>query len=196
MNRTQVLACLYAVDEAFDLPARSDKAIEAKAEVWLSVLGKYPANVGLAATRRLIDRDSGFAPKPGQIAAECRRLLGSEPPSLEAAFGLWRAGRRDTHPAVAAAAARCTVDARRSDPKTAWFDFRAQYEAVLWEAREADAAPVREALGISGPQVAEVVALPSPRQPVESTADPVAAKRAFAEIRGLLRKPKSEGVNL
>jgi hypothetical protein len=131
------------------------------ARMWHETLEPLSARVAWEATKAMCNRKSPFPPRPGEIAAEARQMMGVEPPSVEAAFGLWRSGRKNRHPAIAEAAARCQWDPQRSEPKAAWYDFRAQYEAVLWEHREADYEPVRAQLGIEAPKVAEVVALPT-----------------------------------
>lgn len=187
MTPQEVLRCLTLVDEAFDVPARSAQATKAKVALWHAVLGEFPAQVGLTATKRVLGSDLRYAPRPGQIAAEARKLLGVEPPSTEAAVGMYLSGRRDGHPAVAEAARRCNLDPRRADYGEVRWEFRSMYEAVLREHRDAELGPVREALGIDAPKVAPVVALPSPPAEVDPGVPREAGREWAARLRDEMR---------
>lgn len=167
MTPQEILACLTIVDEAFDARPRSADATKAKVALWHSILGQFPAKVVLTATRRLIAADAEFAPKPGQIAAEVRRILGREPFTVDEACGLYLTGQKNSDPLVAEAAALCHLDPRRADYSEARWEFRSVYAAVLRKHREADYEPVRAQLGIEAPKVAPVVALPSPSKAIE-----------------------------
>lgn len=172
-KRVYVLVCTnYSVDLS-----------DTTAAMWHETLSDLPAQVAWEAAKRLCRRNSPFAPKPGEIFAEAQRILGTEPPSLDVATGMFLTGRSHQHPAVAAAAARCTLDPtyRNADSQECRMQFRAIYEAVRWEHEQEALSPVREALGLAAPKTPETVALP----PVEAEPAPV------VDIEGLRSGMKS-----
>lgn len=143
MNKTETAQCYALVCGAYDLHA-SDAGIAA----WHMLLSRMDATVALEATRLLCERDTSFPPRPGEIIAEAKRLLGDNPPSVDAALSFYVTGNKAVHPLVRKAAERCYLNPARDSYDSARFEFRGAYEAVLHEAEDEARQESRMALGI------------------------------------------------
>lgn len=157
MNRSDTAKCYALVCGAYSAPPD-----EVNVEAWYLLLRHLNADLAMEATRRLCLRDSPFPPRPGEIAAEARRILGDEPPSVDAALGLYAAGEKDTHPLVRAAADRCYWRFDRDDADKVRFEFRDAYQAVLYKAEDDAREPSRAALGIESVAARALRELPVP----------------------------------